>query len=579
MLNEQNSVEDPAEVNIISKDNLSLDFARDLVCIFIPQEVPVISEKCFCSHTHLLRVTFSQHSRLSRIEKEAFKECQLREIEIPASVKVLGEKCFFGCSNLFRITFARGSCLEEIEELCFSRCTNLKEIEIPASVEIIGTEVTERAIKTGFREKLYPGAFSECQSLLRVTFPRDSRLKELGSYTFFGCEKLREIEIPASVEVIGKKCFGGHWAGNFHGCNSLCGVKFASGSCLKKLGVSAFKECTAIPEIEIPASVETIARRCFNACVSLTRVKFPSDSRLNVIEPGAFKRCYRISEIEIPGTVMDIGYKAFWECNIQKFSFYPESRVFTVVDNMLIDRESMAIIGTYRIENTVAIPAYIEILRMGSFKDAFGRRCGTPCGFLNNVTIPRDSRLKRMEAFSFYIARLSDMYIPAGVEVIGEWCFAYSHLKNITFAKDSVLRRIEKSAFMRTDFKSIEIPVSVEVIEDTCFNECGNLRSVIFPCESALKSLGCRAFAKCESLGMIQIPAGIEVIRMECFVLCKSLCGIQFAPNSSLRRIESRAFADTDVRTYTIPAGVEVAPDAFFKRERSPYRYIDRYKY
>ena len=40
-------------------------------------------------------------------------------------------------------------------------------------------------------------------SLSRVTFGSGSVLKRIGNSAFSGCKALREIEIPASVEVVG----------------------------------------------------------------------------------------------------------------------------------------------------------------------------------------------------------------------------------------------------------------------------------------------------------------------------------------------------------------------------------------
>ena len=56
-------------------------------------------------------------------------------------------------------------------------------------------------------------------------------------------------EIPASVEEIGDGCFGN---------SSLSRVTFGSGSVLKRIGKSAFRGCKELREIEIPASVEVV---------------------------------------------------------------------------------------------------------------------------------------------------------------------------------------------------------------------------------------------------------------------------------------------------------------------------------
>ena len=48
-----------------------------------------------------------------------------------------------------------------------------------------------------------PASCFRGSSLSRVTFGSGSVLKRIGDNAFSECEKLREIEIPASVEVVG----------------------------------------------------------------------------------------------------------------------------------------------------------------------------------------------------------------------------------------------------------------------------------------------------------------------------------------------------------------------------------------
>jgi hypothetical protein len=52
---------------------------------------------------------------LSRIEKQAFAETGLLEIDIPASVEFVGEGCVAGCISLPSLTFEFGSRLLLIE--------------------------------------------------------------------------------------------------------------------------------------------------------------------------------------------------------------------------------------------------------------------------------------------------------------------------------------------------------------------------------------------------------------------------------------------------------------------------------
>jgi hypothetical protein len=67
------------------------------------------------------------------------------------------------------------------------------------------------------------------------------------------------------VESIGNFCFGT--------TDSLCEVTFESESKLQRIGKEAFTG-TCIKRIQIPPSVEFIGKRCFSDCKSLEEIIF-----------------------------------------------------------------------------------------------------------------------------------------------------------------------------------------------------------------------------------------------------------------------------------------------------------------
>ena len=112
----------------------------------------------------------------------------------------------------------------------------------------------------------------------------------IATAAFHSCDQLLEIEIPASVEEFGERCF--------EGCSFLSRVAFGSGSVLKRIGKEAFFGCKELREIEIPVSVEEILEGCFKYCSSMSRVAFGSGSVLKRIGYGVFSGCRDLREIE-----------------------------------------------------------------------------------------------------------------------------------------------------------------------------------------------------------------------------------------------------------------------------------------
>ena len=290
--------------------------------VAIPASVETIEAQAFQKCPSLTTVTFESGSKLKTIGGGysgssyygAFNACsKLAAIEIPASVETIKATAFKGCTSLATVTFESGSKLTTIGGGsssyyssyygAFSDCSRLAAIEIPASV------VTIEA-----------AAFKNCTSLATVTFEKGSKLTTIeGGYNkssgysyrnyyygaFSDCLKLAAIEIPASVVTIE--------AAAFQNCTSLATVTFESGSKLTTIGggyhrvdygsyyesycYGAFKDCSKLAAIEIPASVETIQDCAFSQCTALEKIEFGENSMLKTIGQQAFYECKIIHRV------------------------------------------------------------------------------------------------------------------------------------------------------------------------------------------------------------------------------------------------------------------------------------------
>lgn len=163
----------------------------------------------------------------------------LKGVTIPAS-----------CSSLWRSAFAD--------------CTGLRKVIIEDNSQL--TYITEYA----FRSSEYINEF---------TFGANSKVEVLQHESFYHCEALRSIVIPASVKTIGEDCF--LWA------DSLSSITFESGSQLETLESGAFL-ATAITTITLPKNLKTIGNRAFYNCKSLTQVLYEDGIAYESIGEEAF---------------------------------------------------------------------------------------------------------------------------------------------------------------------------------------------------------------------------------------------------------------------------------------------------
>jgi hypothetical protein len=368
----------------------------------------------------------------------------------------------------------------------FHSCPQLFRIAIPASVEIITLS-----------------AFSDCNSLSKVIFPTNSRLKTLGG--FHSCTQLFRIEIPASVEIIDLNAFSN--------CDSLHGVVFAPGFVVQT--IHGFSTCESLSRIEIPngSSVPD--------CLSVTEYqKFlvfrkMSDkwSMLFEMDSG----CYMIDEPLID--IAEITEREIVSVDGEAVSISSISdRLFClyVLRSIEIPSFIKSIGSCLRwIEMKIpmlVIPSSIETI------DGF-------YGFFSVEVVKFALGSCVREIRGFHCCKsLRQIEIAASAEIIAGFHSCHA-LTEIIFENDSRIREI--CGFRRCELlPRIEIPASAEFIN---------------------------AFDDCASLTEIKVP--VSVATLQGFNNCFNLRAITFAPNCGLRIIEG--FDGCLVDSITVPVSVE----------------------
>ena len=195
-----------------------------------------------------------------------------------------------------------------------------------------------------------------CKSLETVIFEEGSSLTSLGDLAFYGCSSLKEIEIPKSVQRVGRGILGGcpniekvtiPFTGEYRytvddstNQNTLA-YTFGSGYNIANfdlpnlkevvitdqkifqnvtfykcpaekivingdsllegahLGQNVFYECKNLKEIVIPEGITSIGKNCFINCTNLEKITLPST--LKLIETDAFSGCTALKEVKYMG--------------------------------------------------------------------------------------------------------------------------------------------------------------------------------------------------------------------------------------------------------------------------------------
>ena len=179
-----------------------------------------------------------------------FKGCSSLESVIFENValKKISVDMFSGCSALSSI--ALPDSVTEIEKYAFFE-TGLRNIQLPEKLTLIGAYAfcncknLEQVQLPSQLKELGNGAFSSCENLAQIQLP--SQLNKLGIDAFRDCTSLDKIDIPAGLKQIEPDTFRN---------TGLTSVTLHEG--LTKIKHGAFHDCLKLKKIRIPKSVTDI---------------------------------------------------------------------------------------------------------------------------------------------------------------------------------------------------------------------------------------------------------------------------------------------------------------------------------
>lgn len=198
--------------------------------------------------TELKKVTLKNGVR--SIGEDAFRDCSSLESVIFENtvLEKISDGAFWGCSALSSI--ALPDSVTEIERNAFFE-TGLRNIQLPEKLTLIGAYAfcncknLEQVQLPSQLKELGNGAFGSCENLAQIQLP--SQLNKLGGDAFRDCTSLDKIDIPAGLKQIESATF----------CNTgLTSVTLHEG--LTKIEDWAFHDCLKLKKIRIPKSVTDI---------------------------------------------------------------------------------------------------------------------------------------------------------------------------------------------------------------------------------------------------------------------------------------------------------------------------------
>ena len=160
-------------------------------------------------------------------------------------------------------------------------------IAVPSTVENMGIALS---VKNVADYAFYNNNFTESMSAANSGY--------FGNYAAYSNSNLQNVSLNNSGSV-------GDYA--FYGNSKMSKLIIANTG---SLGKSAFQNCTSLPEVEIPNSIDAMGVSCFENCSALTKVKIGIN--IEELPERVFANCYELPELSIPENVMAISDYAFY---------------------------------------------------------------------------------------------------------------------------------------------------------------------------------------------------------------------------------------------------------------------------
>lgn len=320
-------------------------------------------------------------------------------------------------------------------------------------------------------------------------------LKKLGAGTFWGCEALAELILPASISSIGHSCF--------EHCKSLRSIVIPDG--VTRIEDSTFYGCSALEEISLPATIEHIGERAFNNCSQLQVIHFQSVPK--TIAHDAFSGCYKLFQDK--GAIV-IGNTIYGYTGTDGNLVIPDN-VTQIVEGAFWGNKSLV---------SVQIPGSIRCIPIRAFMECSNLRevvigegvlelqwlAFNYCKSLEAITIPDTVSNIGSSVFQ-NCSQLREIKLPNGIQDISSDLFSgCKSLKYIAIPQS--VRNICHGAFSGTGL--IELNTSnIAFIDSNAFSWSAIERIVL---RKPIKSITAGMLDRCYSLRYLYIDESIDEI-------------------------------------------------------------------
>lgn len=494
---------------------------------------------------------------VTAIERQAFKNSKITQIQLPSGIQAIGESAFEG--------------------------NNIKTLELPDSITSVGANAfasnqsLQKIVLSKNMKEIPEGFAKNASELTELEIP--TGVKSIGNYAFYG-NKLTKIVIPSGVETIGVSAFECQEKETTETLaleqteeNEVLLRSLTLGDGLKSIEARAFAN-TEVAEVDIPKTVTKLAADAFyNTKGIVVKVYVANESQLKDSSEFISKSDYHSTEysslactgwtysdftfdgsiitgwskqgnntrlqnkkLVIPDKNPDTG-EDITEIGDQAFQI-PYEEVEQLKDSVnspngmveITIPDTITKIGKnafeYNALETVKLPSGLKSVGALAFHGNKLTEVSLPDSVtaledgafsMNNITsVKLSGGLKRLNSgiFSMNI-RLEQVDIPEGVTEIGEMAFAGDRLTSLKIP--STVTKIERKAFHLHHIKELTVPGNVKEIGESAFE--GTYKAITLEklvLNEGIETIGSKAF-RYGYLENVELPSSLKNLETDAF--------------------------------------------------------------